>query len=67
MHNSATEEKTMQVVEHVDNKLEPSMTDPEKPIVVGVDRFGAYAKTDPIEIALVRKIDMVMMVSYFLH
>jgi hypothetical protein len=65
MHSSATEEKPMAVVQHVDNKFEPSLVDPEKPIVVGVDRFGAHAKTDPLEIALVRKLDMFMLVSCF--
>jgi hypothetical protein len=55
--------KTIEVVEHVDNKFEPSISDPEKPAAVGVDRFGARAKTDPEEIALVRKLDYFMMVS----
>ena len=59
------EKTTMEAVEHVDHKREPSILDPEKPVVVreGADRFGAYAKTDPLEIALVRKIDLIMMVS----
>jgi hypothetical protein len=59
----ASDEKTMGVVEHVDNKFEPSVIDPEKPTVVGFDRFGAHAKTDPVEIALVRKLDLFIMAS----
>lgn len=65
MGATIADEKTMETVEHVDNKRDPSLLDPEKPVVVavGVDRFGAYAKTDPLEIALVRKLDLIMMVS----
>lgn len=38
--------------------------EPLKPVNgVEFDRFGAAAKTDPAEIALVKKIDLYMMVS----
>lgn len=60
----ASDEKNMGVVEHIDDKFEPSIIDPEKPTVVGFDRFGAHAKTDPVEIALVRKLDLFIMVSF---
>lgn len=59
----SSDEKAAGVVEHVDNKFEPSVIDPEKPTIVGFDRFGAHAKTDPVEIALVRKLDLFIMVS----
>ncbi|TVY38349.1 putative transporter [Lachnellula subtilissima] len=74
MGSAVIDEKIpMGAVEHVDDKREPSILDPEKSVVVreGPDRFGAYAKTDLLEIALVRKIDLIMMpilwIMYFLN
>jgi hypothetical protein len=58
----SSDEKMAGVVEHIDNKPEALIVDPEKAPVVEFDRFGAHAKTDPKEIALVRKLDMFIMV-----
>ncbi|KAH8674464.1 putative MFS transporter [Tricladium varicosporioides] len=63
------------MVEHVDNKLTLTSSEPEPLKTAGheeqLDRFGAYAKTDPVEIALVRKLDLYMMpilwLMYFLN
>jgi hypothetical protein len=40
---------------------------PEKDLVSGVDQFGAKSKTDPREIALVRKLDIYIMVCICLE
>ena len=58
----------MASVEHVDNKFEPSVFEAEKGVENGeqLDRFGAWAKSNPLEIALVRKLDIYMMVSSYL-
>lgn len=44
-------------VEHIDHRDEVLKPTPQH------DKFGSAAKTDPREIALVRKIDLYMMVS----
>ena len=60
------EEKSGEMVEHIDNKLTLTASEPE-PLKIGreeqLDRFGAHVKTDPVEIALVKKLDMYMMAS----
>jgi hypothetical protein len=59
------DEKSAVMVEHVDNKLTLSPSEPEelKPVhEEQLDRFGAHAKTDPKEIALVKKLDLYMLV-----
>ncbi|GAW27382.1 putative MFS transporter [Rosellinia necatrix] len=47
------------VIEHCDDTRDDPKLDVERP-----DRFGSYAKVDPKEIALVRKLDMYMMVAH---
>jgi len=64
MASTIKDDKTMEVVEHIDHKFEPSLADPEKSIGAEVYKFGAHAKTDPVEIALVRKLDTFIMVSF---
>lgn len=61
-HSNGDEEKAVQAVEHIDQKFGTSMNDPEKPVLVELDRFGAHAKVDPKEIALVKKLDLYIMV-----
>ncbi|KAI0424840.1 MFS transporter-like protein [Xylaria sp. FL1042] len=55
------------VLEHDDDTRD----DPKKNIIEQPDRFGSYAKVDPKEIALVRKLDLYMMpvlwLMYFLN
>jgi hypothetical protein len=67
MSVTQTDEKTATMVEHVDNKLEPTISEGGVMKPIGneeqLDRFGARAKTDPVEIALVKKLDWYMMVS----
>jgi hypothetical protein len=64
MQVTTVDEKTMASAEHVDNKFQPSVLEAEKGIENNehLDRFGAWAKSDPLEIALVRKLDIYMMV-----
>ncbi|KAJ8106034.1 hypothetical protein ONZ43_g7198 [Nemania bipapillata] len=54
------------VIEHCDDTRDDPKRDIEQP-----DRFGAYAKVDPKEIALVKKLDLYMMpvlwLMYFLN
>lgn len=49
----------MELVDRISGIDEPLKPDYE----VEFDKFGAAAKTDPAEIALVKKIDLYMMVS----
>lgn len=57
----STDEKMAQMerIEHV----ETTDADLVKPKMELVDEFGAHAKTDPKEIALVKKLDWYMLVS----
>ena len=59
---SDTTKKDMASVEHVEDHLEEY---PDKSLEAGeqLDRFGAKTTKDPAEIALVRKLDIYMMVS----
>ena len=63
------DEKVVATVEHVDNKVDRvdkadagSMMK-EVGAEDNLDRFGAWKKTDPAEIALVRKLDWHIMVN----
>tara|TARA_R110002060_G_scaffold16773_3_gene23276 strand:+ start:531 stop:761 length:231 start_codon:yes stop_codon:yes gene_type:complete len=63
------DEKVIATVEHVDNKVDRvdkadsgSMMK-EVGAEDNLDRFGAWKKTDPAEIALVRKLDWHIMVN----
>jgi hypothetical protein len=47
------------VLEHYDDIGDDSKKDIEQP-----DRFGSYAKVNPKEIALVKKLDLYMMVAH---
>ncbi|KAI0555423.1 MFS transporter-like protein [Xylaria curta] len=63
----ATESRKDEVIlEHYDDTRDDPKKDIEQP-----DRFGSYAKVDPKEIALVRKLDLYMMptlwLMYFLN
>lgn len=49
------------VIEHYDDTRD----DPKKDIEQQPDRFGSYAKVDPKEIALVKKLDLYMMVTHY--
>lgn len=53
------------IVEHIDNKTTPSVNeiDEKDGVHRELDQFGAWAKSDPKEIALVKKLDMYIMVS----
>ena len=66
MNNTQVDEKRpIEMVEDVDNKREFSVMDAEKgQPTEELDRFGAHKKTDPVEIALVRKLDIYIMVSF---
>lgn len=46
------------VIEHYDDTRDDPKRDIEQP-----DRFGSYAKVNPKEIALVKKLDLYMMVT----
>lgn len=57
-------------VEHLDRKVSSNAGDPEAekkdlPAIRNVDYSGAYEKTDPKEIALVKKLDRWIMVRCF--
>lgn len=58
MHDAAAEEKHL---EHVTSAQDPD--DLKMPAMDKVDEFGAHAKTDPREIALVKKLDRYIIVS----
>lgn len=47
------------MLEHCDDTRDDLKKDIEQP-----DRFGSYAKVDPKEIALVRKLDLYMLVTH---
>lgn len=61
MQATTVDEKPMASVEHGENELDLS---DQKALQSNdqLDRFGSYAKVDPAEIALVRKLDIHMMV-----
>lgn len=61
MQTTTVDEKPMAAVEHAENDL--NLSD-QKVLQANdqLDRFGSYAKVDPAEIALVRKLDIHMMV-----
>ncbi|KAH7416813.1 putative MFS transporter [Cadophora sp. MPI-SDFR-AT-0126] len=71
------DEKVVAVVEHVDNKADkvekPDSGSLMKEIGAedNLDRFGAWTKTDPAEIALVKKLDLhimpILWLMYFLN
>ena len=71
MADYKVDEKVMASSHHIDNR-EPSIADDEKLQAEKVaaqnaehlDKFGAWAKSNPAEIALVRKLDIYMMVSF---
>jgi hypothetical protein len=69
MQTITVDEKAMASIEHVDNKLDLSDPDAEKALRANehLDRFGSHAKVDPGEIALVRKLDIHIMVCSSLH
>lgn len=60
MAKHSTDEKFAQMerIEHVE-----TIDDVVKPKIEKVDEFGAHSKTDPKEIAIVKKIDWYMLVS----
>lgn len=67
MSSPQSDDKVTASVEHVDNKFEKSPSSSGSMVKdMGVeeqlDRFGAHTKTDPVEIALVRKLDLYIMV-----
>ncbi len=67
MSKLQSDEKAISSVEHIDNKItKPASNSGSMVKEMGVeeqlDRFGAHAKTDPVEIALVRKLDLYIMV-----
>jgi len=51
-------------VQHIDNKIAPSLNevDEKDGVQRDLDQFGAWAKSDPKEIALVKKLDLYIMV-----
>lgn len=53
------------IVEHIDNKNAASINeiDEKDGVHRELDQFGAWAKSDPREIALVKKLDMYIMAS----
>lgn len=53
-------ETKSEYIEHVDDVTDKVL---EKGGREDLDKFGSHAKTDPAEIALVRKLDWYMMVS----
>lgn len=61
----STDEKSPQMerIEHI----ETTDADLVKPKMEKVDEFGAHSKTDPKEIAVVKKIDFYMLVSVYIH
>lgn len=61
MQTTTVDEKPMALVEHAEDKLDLS---DQKALqaIDQLDRFGSHAKIDPAEIALVRKLDIHMMV-----
>ncbi|OBT65087.1 hypothetical protein VE03_05197 [Pseudogymnoascus sp. 23342-1-I1] len=70
MQTTTTDEKPMASVEHAENNLDLA----DQKVLQNndqLDRFGSYAKVDPVEIALVRKLDIHMMpilwLMYFLN
>lgn len=61
MQTTTVDEKPMALVEHAEDKLDLSDQKAFQTIDQ-LDRFGSHAKIDPVEIALVRKLDIHMMV-----
>ena len=59
-HGVATDKKDLEQAEcyQVDSVAKPNDGSPQE-----LDKFGGYKKSDPKEIALVRKLDLWMMVS----
>lgn len=69
MATAQGDEKVTASVEHVDNKVETKVDTTDSGSMMkevgaedNLDRFGAWKKTDPAEIALVRKLDWHIMV-----
>lgn len=61
MQTTTVDEKPMASLEHAENEVDLS---DQKALRTNdqLDRFGSHAKVDPVEIALVRKLDIHMMV-----
>lgn len=65
-----TNEKNTATTEHIDESIEPDLAGvmlAEKVAAENeqhLDKFGAWAKSNPLEIALVRKLDWYMMVCH---
>lgn len=49
-------------IDHVD--FQEDLKKPQDGESEAIDKFGSHAKTDPKEIALVRKLDLYLMVSW---
>ena len=60
-HELATDSKDVEQAQcyQIDSVTKPGNENQQQ-----LDKFGGYKKTDPKEIALVRKLDLWMMVSY---
>lgn len=62
---SSQDKVAVNQMEHVFTTDDPALM--KQPVIEKVDEFGAHTKTDPKEIALVRKIDWYILVSVDTH